>query len=328
MATTRRDEPRRGARRLRFATPSPFATVTALAALVVAASGALDALTSAPGRLGDAWTWVWSLVSFGVAALPLALGRRLPTWVGVVGAAVFLGVTSVQVAVSEQAVVAVNNVVLYPMVACYLGWFYRRRTARLVVGAGFTASGLGTLVNPQHAVMITWVNVALASLFCLEAASFLRRSLDRQIETDPLTGALNRTGFHRRIAAELARATRSGSPLALLMLDLDDFKRINDEGGHAAGDRTLVDLVAGIRAHARAYDCVARIGGDEFVVLLPETTPAEAAEFADRLAAVGAVAWSCGFAFGGAGDTVDDLLARADAQLYAAKRTPRTVRRR
>jgi diguanylate cyclase (GGDEF)-like protein len=116
----------------------------------------------------------------------------------------------------------------------------------------------------------------------------LRRAnhrLRRLSEIDALTGILNRRAVQVRLHAELNRAQRDGSTVALLMLDLDHFKRVNDTFGHAAGDRVLRRVGRHLRRMARATDSVGRIGGEEFLVVLPATGTAEAMAFAERLRA-------------------------------------------
>jgi diguanylate cyclase (GGDEF)-like protein len=154
--------------------------------------------------------------------------------------------------------------------------------------------------------------------------------------SDPLTGLHNRRSFQARLAEETQRARRSGSPFALLMIDLDHFKALNDRHGHPAGDAALV-VVAGIfRQQLRSVDLPARIGGEEFGVLLPDSDEQAALMAGERLrAAIAAcpivhqdatltitasigVAWS-----GGGADTDEELLRAADRALYAAKRAGR-----
>ena len=112
-----------------------------------------------------------------------------------------------------------------------------------------------------------------------------RAELQRLAVTDALTGLLNRRAFFERLGAELRRSARYERPLTLLMLDLDHFKRVNDEHGHPAGDRVLTQSAAVVGASLRASDIVARYGGEEFVVMLPETTRAEAEVVAEKLRA-------------------------------------------
>jgi diguanylate cyclase (GGDEF)-like protein len=110
-------------------------------------------------------------------------------------------------------------------------------------------------------------------------------TLARLAATDPLTGLTNRRGAIDLMVRELLRASRAGTPCSLLMLDLDRFKDINDRHGHAAGDAMLRAIAARFRAELRTADIVGRIGGEEFLVLLPETDAARAGQVAERLRA-------------------------------------------
>ncbi|MFM7536911.1 MAG: diguanylate cyclase [Acidimicrobiales bacterium] len=101
--------------------------------------------------------------------------------------------------------------------------------------------------------------------------------------TDPLTGVLNRRGLEQQLEGELDRFRRTGVPLATLMIDCDDFKQVNDRLGHGAGDAVLATVAGRLRDALRPEDVVARVGGDEFVALLPGANEAEAAQVAERL---------------------------------------------
>ena len=111
----------------------------------------------------------------------------------------------------------------------------------------------------------------------------VRHQLASMVLTDPLTGCLNRRGFDQALAREVARSLRAGSELALLALDLDHFKMINDTYGHLAGDEVLREAGALLNRAIRAGDVVARTGGEEFTVLLPDTSAAGAFQFASRM---------------------------------------------
>lgn len=144
---------------------------------------------------------------------------------------------------------------------------------------------------------------------------------------DSLTGALNRRHMNAAMSAEIERCTRHGRSMALLVMDLDHFKAINDQHGHQLGDQVLVSFVAKVSALMRQHDQLGRFGGEEFVALLPETELAAAVVVAERIRqtcaqlhpAVGCTV-SIGVTVNSAtGDTVDALFARADAAMYRAK---------
>jgi diguanylate cyclase (GGDEF)-like protein len=150
-----------------------------------------------------------------------------------------------------------------------------------------------------------------------------RRELAQLSRSDPLTGTLNRRGFAERFAAELADHVRhDGRPLGLIVIDLDDFKRVNDTRGHAAGDDLLCRVAETLGAALRPSDVLGRLGGDEFAVLLPEAGPGELRAAAARLEQrLGGVA---GASIGLAALPVDGLDAEslhraADSDLYRAK---------
>lgn len=169
--------------------------------------------------------------------------------------------------------------------------------------------------------------------FQLAQANVTLRQRETQIValslTDPLTGVGNRRGFEQALAAEVSRAEHANGKLSACMADLDHFKRVNDIYGHAVGDAVLLALAELLRRHTRASDIVARIGGEEFVVLMPHTERGPAAMVAGRLteALAGArieplrdpITMSIGVVERVAGETGEALLRRADKALYEAK---------
>ncbi|MDX6413554.1 MAG: hypothetical protein QOH23_964 [Gaiellaceae bacterium] len=155
-----------------------------------------------------------------------------------------------------------------------------------------------------------------------------RSELERLATTDDLTGLPNRRRFQTELDRELATASRYGSPLSLLLLDLDNFKSINDTYGHRVGDSVLMLVAQAIQAQLRTPDLVARLGGDEFAVLLPQTSARDAKTLAQRLeeqirealphpqrtsVSIGVSTL--------AGGAVCDLFDEADRFLYQAKRS-------
>ena len=156
--------------------------------------------------------------------------------------------------------------------------------------------------------------------------------------TDSLTGLHNRRYLESHLDTAVSRSTEGGKPAAVLMLDLDHFKAVNDTHGHAVGDEVLVECAKRIQISVRGVDLAVRYGGEEFVVIVPDTTLKVAQSVAERLrrsigdqlfqvsADVGElpVTISIGVAITGAAkETGEDLLRRADEALYEAKRTGR-----
>jgi diguanylate cyclase (GGDEF)-like protein len=154
-------------------------------------------------------------------------------------------------------------------------------------------------------------------------------TISRIAATDDLTGLANRRHFYESLQKAASLSRRHGSPLALVSLDLDGLKRVNDSAGHEAGDEVLTGFAALLDTLCRAEDLPGRLGGDEFSVLLPGVELGAARGFAERvLAAVRSypelaqrgVTVSAGIAAWMPDDLPDDLLRRADEALYAAKR--------
>ena len=156
--------------------------------------------------------------------------------------------------------------------------------------------------------------------------------LEAHVERDPLTGIMNRRGFARELARVAAHVRRYGGNAALIYLDLDRFKPVNDRHGHAAGDAVLKAVATALVGWVRASDAVARVGGDEFAVLLWNLSAQAARNKADaleRAIATMAVAWgeqrlmvgaTAGVAELAVETNVEDLVAGADAAMYERKR--------
>jgi diguanylate cyclase (GGDEF)-like protein len=158
------------------------------------------------------------------------------------------------------------------------------------------------------------------------------RELELLIGTDPLTGVANRRVFFERLAAEVSRAARHGRAMSILMIDVDHFKAVNDRYGHQLGDVVLAAIAQGLRDTLRTADVVARFGGEEFAIILPDTGLDEATRAAERVRvhvreqrfgnprdAIRATV-SVGLATLMSDETGDDLVFRADAALLIAKR--------
>jgi diguanylate cyclase len=174
-------------------------------------------------------------------------------------------------------------------------------------------------------------SIALFLLVVARMAGLIRQveqqaaQLETLAEHDPLTGAANRRAWDRTLPVEMDRARRSGTPLAVALLDLDHFKAFNDTYGHQAGDQLLRSATEVWRSLLRSSDLLARYGGEEFAVLLPSSTLGEAVEVVDRLRVATPLAqtFSAGVALWHGDETSDQTVARADRALYQAKQAGR-----
>jgi diguanylate cyclase (GGDEF)-like protein len=240
---------------------------------------------------------------------------------------------------------------LFPIV--FLAWFDGRASA-LALGVASTLAVLGagtswlvTLVRglvgntpwlaDTRADNAPWWNAAVAGAIFVSfalALSTLRAALQRLAElshTDPLTEISNRRSFLETAATELARARRTGHGFALMYIDLDNFKHVNDTLGHQAGDSLLRTVSAELRSAVRATDVVARLGGDEFAVLLPETDAGGAADAAAKVRSrlhgcMSLGGWPVTFSIGVVSsgrlpESIETMLDAADRLMYSVKKS-------
>ena len=242
-----------------------------------------------------------------------------------------------------------DSAVLYMWPAVWMAFFFGTWGTAFIIGWIGAVHGAVLLSLPAaQSSMDRWIDVVVAVLVVAGVVRVLaarnERLVDKLVDearVDPLTGLLNRRGLEERMQAEIARAAREGTPLGAVVFDLDHFKDVNDTHGHELGDRVLVWLGALLKEQARGVDVAARVGGEEFVVLLPRADQDAAATFAERVrravATVGPddgrgrmgladslrLTVSAGVA--SAVDPIDGhaLLAAADQALYAAKHSGR-----
>jgi diguanylate cyclase (GGDEF)-like protein len=251
-------------------------------------------------RAADAFFLSWSVVDIGLIAVMVGMdgGGKSPF------AMVFFA-TIVFAALAYPLVLVVFVGALD--VFAYLG-------AALVAG------------NPEPSFMAVIASclgsVAVMCAWLAQNHERERAFLTVVSRSDPLTNCLNRRGFQERVEAELADALRSGQPLALLMLDLDGFKAVNDRLGHAAGDELLSWVASAARSAVRPTDAIGRLGGDEFALLLPETARGGAEEVAFRLRTQ--ISERIGLTIGLAcfpedGADLEELYRAADRELYELK---------
>ena len=230
-----------------------------------------------------------------------------------------------------------DNQVLYLWIALYCAYFFSKRAMAVQLCAiAALYAGVLLVIDPGPVALTRWlITVGLVAAAAgivhtlkLRTDDLLARLSDAA-RTDSLTGLLNRQAFDDQLQAALARGRRTGRPTALIIADIDYFKAINDRSGHAAGDAALRLVAETARRTARSSDSVARIGGDEFAVILPDTDAEGAFLFAERLRESifmseemgdSVLTMSLGIAESVSDGLVPDILSRsADEALYEAK---------
>jgi len=275
--------------------------------------------------------------SLAITALLVLLGPRLPR-----AALALLG--PIGVAFIAYALTATtgagDGAVLYMWPVLWTTFFFGRRGAVAIVacvGIGHAATLLSLPAASSYPGR--WVDVMISvSVIAVVVRTLVRRNeqllaqLAGEARTDALTGLLNRRGFEERAALELAHARREAHSIAVVMFDIDYFKRINDEHGHEVGDRVLARIGELLTAHARDVDVVARVGGEEFVALLPGCASSDAVVFAERVrgalaaddrAELPIVHISAGVFSAYPPTSIEEMLQGADTALYTAKRAGR-----
>ena len=317
----------------------------ALLWLIVTVLAAFLLPLSPPDAAIGVWGWaVAAAVVVGGLACAHVIARRDVGWNAMLATS-YVGVAQVALLQWLAGGYGVPYAELFLIVALYAGALHPPLRLAGVLGAVAVAS---TAPLVYHAAGAQAVSQTVVRLVLLSALAFLAAVLmktvraqrlglrdqsakaERLARHDELTGLPNRRAFVETLAAEVARVRRSGAPLSVVVADLDDFKSVNDAHGHPAGDTCLVVVAGALRATLRQYDSCFRWGGDEFALVLPETTAADAEIVCDRLSyAIRAgcrgpdaapLSITCAPAQLGEGMTGEDLVVAADQALLARKR--------
>jgi diguanylate cyclase (GGDEF)-like protein len=261
--------------------------------------------------------------------------RSVPDWLQVLLAlAAVAGLTVFKLTIGQS--VSVIDFLFVPIVA--VGWFARRRWLGYVVAGVAAVDTAFVAMTAETQASLAAAMAAALVRFCLYLVvlgllGMMRRERagdQRAASTDQLTGAANARAFEETARREVERAQRYRGPISVAYLDIDDFKSVNDALGHGEGDHVLAQTGHVLRSTLRATDTAARIGGDEFAVLMPETGSAGAAALMERvrgeldrltLADGARVCFSVGLAtFERPPSSVGELMAAADEVMYRAKR--------
>ena len=269
---------------------------------------------------------VTSAVALACAGLLIAVRNRLRMWFF----HVLIQIGNVLIAGGMYAGGPTETIEQYAFLylwgALYASYFFSRRATVIHTLLGSLSYGLVLLVKePNLFWMSRWFVMMGSFLIAALIVNWLMQQIRTLARIDSLTGLYNRRTFEEELGRALWRAERDLRPVCVVLLDLDNFKRINDTLGHGTGDRLLKEAAAAWSGQIRQNDVLARYGGDEFAALLPDCSLHDAEIVAGRLrsAMPSQATCSIGFAMWDGKEKEDSLLTRVDEALYRAKRRGR-----
>lgn len=298
-----------------------------LALVAMFASGGMFALLTAtvlPPERPVEWYLAATVAGMAlvIAVAVFLIGRRITlTYAAWLSSIYILLLVLLVVRASNLSRATVAGLMLVVVIVLF-AWFMPVWYSRVV---GYTALSVICIILvirfPTNDGFLTVIAFFSLTILLTEVFGSFKRNLQRASLTDHLTGTWNRAGFERLLDTQIRTLQRTADPLSIMYLDLDDFKSVNDALGHHSGDEVLRNTAAALTESVRASDSVARIGGDEFVVLLPGATASEVHTLAKRLKnEVQVSAWSYGIAEYEPGETAQEFVKRSDAEMMRMKR--------
>lgn len=283
-----------------------------------------DVLLNREATFGLAATISLAVLSLSGAVLFLVMGDRLGPWPALL--LVFANAVTIVLFITllRAPTGAIGMIVQVPVMALYLGAFLKPWLARFAQAAVLLMLGMAVMWDPLQLLDRlgdgrNGVSIVIFAWLCLEAGIFVQKRFKRETHIDELTGVYNRRGLVDRGDVERARAARSGLPICVAVADLDGFKVVNDTRGHGEGDRVLKDLTRQWKTLMRETDAIARIGGDEFILLLPDTGIDGARELLRRMSEATAYPWSWGVVEWNPSELLSIAIAHADEEMYRNK---------
>jgi diguanylate cyclase (GGDEF)-like protein len=318
----------------RPALPDAIGVALADALLLAGLCLQLGALLDFEGRHAPAWLYVAPPAALFAVLLPLLDDYAALTAVASAAFAAALGALAVRTARLDRCGAGPVRWLMSGLLAAGAVGVAARAIDIAALPGATPQMFAGSTLHAASFLVLFAVTVTTSFGFVVLHRERAEEALRRLTLFDALTGVFARGALMELAAREHARARRAGTPCGFLMLDLDQFKRVNDDFGHQAGDRVLAEFAARVRGALRASDIVGRYGGEEFCVVLPATGLDKAREIAERIRAavaatpMGGLPRATTVSIGltqcaGAEDRLDDAIARADRALYEAKRAGR-----
>jgi diguanylate cyclase (GGDEF)-like protein len=297
-----------------------LALLHATSAVGLAGMAAAPLGTGAPVHLDAVCAGVLAVIAGALLAWGGRIGER--SLLALAGVRIVVAVVAIGTAPSGGATFFAGAGLVW--VALWVTGFYSRRLVAVTLALEFTAVMLAVAINSAHVRSAVDAGAMLAAAVILSV--LLAQSLGRlrlEARHDHLTGLLNRYGVDEALG-ELCCRQRPDDTASIVAIDLDGLKAVNDRGGHLAGDRLLVTFATELTSAARVVDLRARIGGDEFIAILPGLSAAEATRWAVELQERSYVEWSFGVAERRFDEPLELWLGRADECMYAAKSAGRS----
>lgn len=284
----------------------------------------LGLITWEPQRNPRSVLAVLAVAALGALIWTLARGDRFTMSEAFVFMALQLSTIAALTWNTNQDLGALANGTALPILGAYAVWFLRWPTGRYILYSGAALWFIAILHRDNSVLTGFALSVVFQTALATEVFWKIKARMDRLVRTDPLTGVLNLRGVTESLQREMSRSSRRDVPLSVVSIDLDGLRALNNTLGHRAGDDLLQAVTEHWRQEVRRFDVIGRTGGDEFLLVLPETSMDVAVQVVERLAESSPGEWSAGVAEAKSGDSVDSVLERADRRMYLEKAARQT----